>query len=180
MFLRLLIQQSERGECKTLDALNVIEKAQELGISLQADGEYVYYRPEEAAPPEFVEALRQHKTELLAYYTREGGRLLDRSVINEESLLAYATELSEHEMVLTIPVSYVEVPQRAVTTVRVSWYATHYLKTIISARHHQQHPGLCWGQWTPGWWQERELEAIGALNALRGAVEVHGAKVANS
>jgi hypothetical protein len=50
-----------------MNASKVIERAKELHISLRADGEYLYFRPEEAAPPEFVELLRQHKVELLQY-----------------------------------------------------------------------------------------------------------------
>ena len=49
-----------------MNALEVIEIAQELRISLRADGEYIYYRPVEAALPEFVEALRYHKAETMA------------------------------------------------------------------------------------------------------------------
>ena len=48
-----------------MEALAVIEKAHELGISLRADGGYIYYRPEEAAPPDFVELLLQNKPQLL-------------------------------------------------------------------------------------------------------------------
>ena len=48
-----------------MESTAVIEKARQLRISLRTDGEYIYYRPEKAAPPEFVEMLRDHKPQLL-------------------------------------------------------------------------------------------------------------------
>lgn len=95
----------------------------------------------------------------------------DRPAAQDAStLLAWASELAEQEMVLDALVTYVEAPQRAVTTARVSWYAGRYLKTIVSARLYREHPRLCWGEWTPAWWQEREREALYALASLKRAV----------
>ncbi len=86
--------------------------------------------------------------------------------ISPPSLLAWASELAEKDLVLSSPVTYIEAPLRKVTTKRISWYAAHYLKTIAAAWFYRQYPHLCWGQWTPEWWHEREEEALGALAAL--------------
>ncbi|MBI4337353.1 MAG: hypothetical protein HY683_05945 [Chloroflexi bacterium] len=90
--------------------------------------------------------------------------------LEQQALLAWASELAERDLVLSLPISYVEAPLRTVTTTRVSWYAAHYLKTIASARLYREYPKLCWGQWTPPWWQGREEDALGALAALREAL----------
>jgi hypothetical protein len=90
--------------------------------------------------------------------------------LERQALLAWASELAEQNLVLSYQVRYVEASRSAITTGRVSWYAAHYLKTIVSARDYQQHPRLCWGQWTPKWWQELEMEAIQSLEALQRAI----------
>ena len=147
-----------------MNALAVIESAREIRISLRANGGYIYYRPEQAAPPEFVEMLRQNKAKLLDYLNRESVASLDMS---NSALLAWASELAEQDKVLSDSVAYMESPRRPITTERVSHYAGIYPKTIVRAGHHQQLPGFCWGQWTPTWWHDRELGAIGSLGALR-------------
>ena len=150
-----------------LDALR--EKSVEFYL---VDDETICCRgPEGVLTASYVEEIRRHKADLLRQLTREDN--LFRLSLGEgiPALLAWALELSEQDLVLSDQVSYAEVPRRAVTTERVSWYAAHYLKTIVLARHHQQHPGLCWGQWTPSWWHEREMEAVSALTALREAIQ---------
>ena len=89
--------------------------------------------------------------------------------LEQESLLAWAAEIAEEGTELQLEVSYVEAPLRRVTTDRVSWYAGHYLTTIAQARLSQAAGGR--GRWKPEWWSEREQEALGALHALREAVE---------
>ena len=89
--------------------------------------------------------------------------------LEQESLLAWAAEIAEEGTELQLEVSYVEAPLRRVTTDRVSWYAGYYLTTIAQARLSQA--AGRWGRWTPQWWKEREDEALGALRALRGALE---------
>ena len=83
------------------------------------------------------------------------------------SLLAWAAELAEQELVLPDPVSHAERPFRAITTQRVSECATIYLREI-SPGHTYRRTG-CWGHFTPEWWWDREQEALGALAALREA-----------
>ncbi len=89
--------------------------------------------------------------------------------LERQSLLGWASELAEQELVLTQAVCYVEAPLRTVTTYRVSWYAAHYLKTISTARLQQKIGG--WKPWTPKWWAEREAEALQALHSIRAAME---------
>ncbi|MDP6495278.1 MAG: hypothetical protein QGI09_07655 [Dehalococcoidia bacterium] len=106
-------------------------------------------------------------------------RRLDTSALEQhlaglvklEGLITWSSELIDQDLVLSHPVSYAEAPRSTVTTGRVSWYAARYLETIVSARHYQQHPGLCWGQWAPKWWWERGVEAIASLEELQRAVE---------
>ena len=143
----------------------ILRQAEELGISIRAVGDRIRYRPKAAASAEFVEALRQHKGEML---THLAGTEVTQAAYH---LLAWATELTERDVVLSAPVTYVEAPLRHVTTSSVSWYARHYLQVIIDARFHQEKPKYCWGLWTPRWWKEREEEALGALKALREAMQ---------
>ena len=89
--------------------------------------------------------------------------------LEQESLLAWAAEVAEEGVELQWKVSYIEAPLRKVTTDRVSWYAGHYLTTIAQARLSLATGG--WGRWAPQWWKEREDEALGALRALRSALE---------
>ena len=56
-----------------------------------------------------------------------------------------------------------------VNTNVVCFQCGHYLTTIAQARLSVATGG--WGRWTPQWWKEREDEALGALRALRGALE---------
>ena len=93
-------------------------------------------------------------------------------------ITAWAAELSEQGIVLSMPVEYVEAPLRTVTTERVSWYAAHYLRTITFARSQQEWGS--WGVWTPEWWREREQEALGTLKSLREALTRRGQNMENS
>ena len=55
-----------------MNAQTIIDHAHELGIALRVEGDHIYYAPKSAAPPEFVEELRQHKAELLERLRRRG------------------------------------------------------------------------------------------------------------
>lgn len=50
----------------TMQATDVLTWANCLGVKLEASGDKLRYAPIEAVSPEFVEALRKHKRELLA------------------------------------------------------------------------------------------------------------------
>ncbi len=52
-----------------MGATTILERATELGISLRVEGENIRYKPKEAAPPDFVEDLRQHKAEVIQELT---------------------------------------------------------------------------------------------------------------
>ena len=119
-------------------------------------------------PNELIDELRDRKTAVMAVIESPHARL--RNEVGE--LKSWAGFLSEEGLVLNEPVMYVEAPLRVVTTKRVSWYAVHYLKIIGLARLGLESGG--WGAWTPGWWKEREQEALGALEALREALELGG------
>ena len=84
-------------------------------------------------------------------------------------LLAWANQLAEEDIVLSGPLVYVEAPMRTVTTNRASWYVVQYLRNISFARLNRATGG--WGTWTSEWWEAREDETLGALSALRNAME---------
>ena len=109
-------------------------------------------------PDDFVETLRKHKAEVMAYLRERG----------QADLLAWASHLADDDMTLSEPIKFVEVPSRTVTTCRVSWYASHYLGVIAYSRLEQGNKG--WGIFEPSWWQEREQEALNALTNLRDAL----------
>ena len=91
------------------------------------------------------------------------------SELQQQELLGWAGRLSEQDMELGTPIKYTEAPLRMVTTSRVSFYASHYLRAVSYARLSQRMGG--WGTWTTWWWKEREDEALGALRALRDAMK---------
>jgi|WetSurMetagenome_2_1015567.scaffolds.fasta_scaffold17808_3 hypothetical protein len=149
-----------------MDAEAILQRANELGITLTLHGDRIRYSPKSLTPDDFVETLREHKAEVMAYL-RERGQAQESS-----DLLAWAAHLAEENMTLSEPIRYIEVTQRAVTTCRVSWYATHYLGVIAYARLEQGNGG--WGMFQPSWWQEREQEAVVALGYLRNALTQKG------
>jgi len=89
--------------------------------------------------------------------------------MEQQALLAWASELAEQDLVLEKPVSFVEAPRRTLTTERVSEKAARYLRVISYACLQQRTRGM--GRFKPPWWKEREEEALGALSALREAME---------
>ena len=48
-----------------VSAEHVIELAERLGVTMTVIGDRIQYRPASAAPPEFVEILRQNKFEVM-------------------------------------------------------------------------------------------------------------------
>ena len=147
-----------------MEGITLLERARTAGLRVHADGETLIIRGPRQAEHVALELL-QHKAEVLRQL-----RGWSTPEPEAQNLLAWASELAEQALELSTPVEYVEAPARHVTTDRVSWYASRYLRTVVEARHHQQNPSLCSGQWTPEWWQERQQEAMGALAALRTAV----------
>ncbi len=141
----------------------LLRRANSLGARIWADGERLELDAPADFPDELIGLLRDHKSAVLRALTGNTSSPVGKS---PSKLLAWASELAEKDLVLSSPVTYIEAPLREVTTDRISWYASHYLKTIAAAWLYRQYPDLCWGQWTPGWWQEREEEALGALAAL--------------
>jgi hypothetical protein len=95
-----------------------------------------------------------------------------------EHLLAWASEIAQQDLVLPMPVRYLEAPLRTVTTHRVSYYANLYLREISYARLQQRTGG--WGRFTSEWFKEQERGAIQALAALREAIQTQVDQEANS
>ena len=48
----------------------ILAEAERRGIKLRTDGTMIYFRPEQAADPELLEAMRQRKPELISYLRR--------------------------------------------------------------------------------------------------------------
>lgn len=84
------------------------------------------------------------------------------------SLLSWASELAEQDLVLSHPVSYIEAPLRIINTQRVSFCAARHLKTIAFAKLNMKDGD--WGYWTSDWWRDRINESLSALAALREAL----------
>jgi hypothetical protein len=169
-----------------MDVSEIVQQAQELGISLVIHGDRILYTPKSRTPIEFVAALRKHKQELLRYLSRQEDDALrvpaqnprnpgkpdsQERVENPEThhLLAWASELAEQDVRLPKPLTYVEAPLRTITTERVSCYAAVYLRTISLAQSNKRIGG--WGTFIHDWWQRQEQEAIQALLALREAMQ---------
>lgn len=151
-----------------VDAATIFEAARGHGITLSVVGDRIRYSPKSKTPEKLLELIRAHKGELLTYLaspTPGAGAVVD------SGLLAWAAELAEQDIELVAPIEFTEAPLRTVTTLRVSYYASHYLKTIAHVRVHRSSGGF--GSWTPSWWDEQEMEALDALKALREAVDMH-------
>ena len=153
-----------------MDVVAIIAYCEVRDIRLEPQGDrLIADGPNDAMTEDLLDGLRRHKAELLAYFSRESYEALKSGI---PGLLAWASELSDQDLVTPDQVSYVEAPLRTVSTERVSWYASHYLRTIISARIGQQIGG--WGMFDARWRREREKEAISALAALREAMRSNG------
>lgn len=85
------------------------------------------------------------------------------------SLLAWASELAEQDLVLPEPVRFIEEPLRPISIKDVSEYILRHLRFIAHARFQQRIGGT--RRWLPDWWKEREEVALGALAALREALQ---------
>lgn len=143
-------------------AQTIVEKACAMGIILDVKGDKIRYSPKSRTPHDFVEMLQRNKEELIVYLSRQQAEVVSS---NNEGLISWAAELAEQCLDLPVPVQYIEAPLRVVSTIRASYYASVYLRTISAARSQQRTGG--WYLWTPEWWHEREEEALGALRSLR-------------
>jgi len=158
----------------------ILQVLKERGVTITVSGDRLKLVPGSRVPAEMAETLRAHKAEVLEYLRDAISKVLvnlsdlglqvsQPHVPTAPDLLAWGSELAEQKLVLPERVSYVEAPLRTITTERVSWYAALYLKTISYARLNQRTGG--WGRFTPEWWKEQEHQALGALAALREALE---------
>ena len=55
-----------------MDALAVIERAKELGVTLTVDGDYINATPKSRVTPELADQVREHKAEVLVQLRRRG------------------------------------------------------------------------------------------------------------
>mgnify|MGYP001248068331 CR=1 FL=1 len=150
-----------------MDISGLLGRLKDSGISVGVDGDHITLVPGTSVPPDVAKELREHKAEVLDYLKAEYAMatIPDDSDAN---LLAWANWLGEQELHLTEPVSFEETPLRTVTTCRISWYATSYLRDISRANVYRR--TSCWGIFSPEWWAEREHQALMALAALREAM----------
>ena len=146
-----------------MGAAEVIDLLESLGVRVQADGSKLLLEPGSLVPSELIPQIRQYKPEILKLVSA------DVRTDEEQQLLAWASALSEKNIVLPEPVMFVEAPLRTVATERVSYHAAIYLRTVTIARTHQVTGG--WGRFTREWWKGQEKAALHALAALREAIE---------
>jgi hypothetical protein len=64
-------------------AVVLVETLRARGVHLRAVGDKIRYRPISALTPEDLEALRQHKAEVLALLTRPPAFMLDTATVRE-------------------------------------------------------------------------------------------------
>ena len=149
-------------------ALEIVHRVRLLGADLLVDGDRLQLDAPSDFPEELIDQIREHKADVLKLVVNQAHEenLQDSDI---EELLAWATGLSDRDIVLDDKVAYVEAPLCTVTTSRISFYARTYLRTIAASRVCQT-TGI-WRPPTPEWWQERETEAVAALIALREALE---------
>lgn len=147
------------------DVAVLITRAETKGVAFRlTDGNVEVFGIEDL-PSDLLEELRSQKN-AIAQHLSEQKRLVNDSDV--DALFAWASALAEKETTLNEAICYIEAPQRTINTVRVSWYAVHYLR-IISSAHIENAVGG-WGMFTAEWWSEREQEAISALTALKEAM----------
>ena len=141
----------------------IIERAKEMGVTLRADGGTLRYYPKSRTPGDLVDALRQHKEEVLKYLSKYS------AYGPTASLLGWASQFAQQDIVLEVPVTFVEAPLRRLTTAEVSSCVGKYLRIITRAQINQANGS--WHPWTTEWWKGREEEAITALASLKQAIE---------
>lgn len=61
-----------------MNALDVIQRANELGLTLSVSDEKIQFRPKSAAPVDFVDELRRNKDEVLDYLRQRAKRSLSQ------------------------------------------------------------------------------------------------------
>jgi len=151
------------------DLTTIITRAEESGASFRLREGQVEIRGLDRLPDELLDTLRSRRDDLAQHLLAREERSKAPEVLN---LLAWATELAEQGLVLSHPVRFAEAPLRNMGTPRVSECATMYLRIISRAHTYRRSGG--WGHFTPEWWSEREREALGALEALRDAIDSSG------
>ncbi|MBM3943368.1 MAG: hypothetical protein FJ316_10700 [SAR202 cluster bacterium] len=147
---------------------NILEQAQALGISLTVAGDRIRYWPQLLAPAEFVQLLREHKAALMTYLAQHSAQRVGPAA-DAQQLLAWASSLAEQDLVLAQPVRFLEEPLRPMDLYNLSKYVRRQVRFIAHARLQQRTGGM--GDWLPPWWREQEAKAIGALAALRAAMD---------
>jgi len=148
-----------------METETIIRRCSESGATLLPDGYRLRVKGWSRLSPQLKETLRTHKAEVMETLADLNPWAIDA---HSSELMAWAAEVSERELVTPEAVSYVESPERVISTDQISLYAIRYLQAIVTARLHRNTG--CWGEWTPRWWEQREKEALEALEALRRAL----------
>ena len=147
-------------------AEELLQRARAAGLTVERVGPRLLYKPKEGAPGALIDELRVHKGRIIGYLE---GEVRTRPKCSVAALLAWAGELAQKEEVLPEPVTFVEAPKRTISTDSISWLAARYLRVICCARLQQSTGGG--DGWQSHWWKQREEEALGALAALRLALD---------
>ena len=145
------------------DVAVLISRAERRGAAFRVREGQVEVCGLDRLPEELIDELQGQKAKVLRHLSHSERLATSKG---HAHLFSWATELAEMDMVLFDPVRYTEAPERIVTTRQASWYAAHYLNLISDSRIQLTRRDC----WTPEYWRDRQEEAMGALEALRGAM----------
>jgi hypothetical protein len=155
-----------------MDAADILQRLQDLGVGVRAEGGNIIVNPASRVPPELKPWIRQQKAAILELLAGPAPSPSDADGPDPAGLLAWAARAAEDGLVTPHPVQFLETPLRPYTTTEVGRYCREKLRFLALARSNLVTGG--WGRFTPEWWREMEAEALQALSALKAAIDGAG------
>ena len=149
-----------------MTAEELLKEARSLGADFQVlESGGIKVQAAAPLPDDLMRELRDQKAAVAALLTAPGRK-------DTGALLAWSAQAAETGLVLPDSVRFREAPLRPYTTAEVGRYCRDQLKVIFMARSNRVTGG--WGWITPEWWIDMESMAIGALTAVKSAVDDNG------
>jgi hypothetical protein len=155
-----------------MDAADILQRLQDLGVGVRAEGGNIIVNPASRVPPELKPCIRQQKAAILELLAGPAPSPSDADGPDPAGLLAWAARAAEDGLVTPQPVQFLETPVRPYTTTEVGQYCREKLRFLALARSNLVTGG--WGRFTPEWWREMEAEALQSLSALKAAIDGAG------